>query len=84
MDTDEKASMIERICLWLDSMAVSDHSIPASGLAPNKMNSRTVSAPYLSTMSPGLTVFPSDLLILADLEPSIVPQVGHSFPSSST
>ena len=62
-----KASIIDCICREFDTMALSDQSIPASGFAPNKINKRTVSAPYLSTIEPGLTVFPNDLLILACL-----------------
>ena len=60
------------------SKALSDQSIPASGLAPNRMNSLTVSAPNLEIISSGLTVFPRDLLIFADLLDSSFPQDGQA------
>ena len=73
--------LICTITRWLASSAVSDQSIPAVGFAAKRMNNRTVSAPYSSIISSGETVFPSDLLILADLEPSSVLQWGHGLPS---
>ena len=65
-------------------MALSDQSIPASGFAPYSMNNRTVSAPYSSTIVPGLTVLPRDLLIFACLFPRAASQVGHFPPFLST
>ncbi len=81
---DSIASTIEWSWRWLASSALSDQSIPASGLAPKRMNSRTVSAPYLSTISPGLTVFPSDLPIFTERVPRLSPQAGQSEPNRST
>ena len=72
------ASKRELIWRWLASKALSDQSIPASGLAPNRMNSLTVSAPNLEIISSGLTVFPRDLLIFADLLDSSLPQDGQA------
>jgi hypothetical protein len=42
------------------------------------MNSLTVSAPNLEIISSGLTVFPRDLLIFADLLESSFPHVGQA------
>ena len=58
--------------------------MPAVGFAANKMNRRTVSAPYNSIISSGDTVLPSDLLILADLILSESLHCGHGLPMWST
>ena len=79
-----KAVCMALICRKFDSIAESDQSIPASGLAPKRMNKRTVSAPNFSIINSGLTVLPRLLLIFADLDVNASPQVGHEVSLRST
>ena len=83
LSNDLNASKIWFIWRELDSNAVSDQSIPASGFAPKRMKSLTVSAPNLVTISPGLTVLPRDFPILTDRVVRPAPQLGQSPPKFS-
>ena len=58
--------------------------MPAVGLAANRMNKRTVSAPYCSIIASGETVLPSDLLIFALRSPKASPHCAHGAPAADT